>query len=176
MSTSEPMFALTQLSAVLPGLPIHTIRDTQNLRLTLVAPTPIAAAPFMVSQIEALGIPFGNAELSAAFIVVPADEVQGVLHGGAATEDTTGLILIFLPCLIFSLGIAFCRRLGSEWNEQEPIPWGSRVVAKRRLLFDEGHENVWWGAPFFLGFFSRIVPLGVLVEYCAQILLMPGGH
>ena len=74
------MFALAQLGAVLPGLPIHTFRDAHDLRLSLVATTPIAAATFMVSQIEALGIPLGNPQLSAAFVVVPADEVQGVLH------------------------------------------------------------------------------------------------
>ena len=75
------MFALAQLRAVLPGLPIHTFRDAHDLRLSLVATTPIAAATFMVSQIQALGIPFRDAEVSAALVVVPADEVQGVLHG-----------------------------------------------------------------------------------------------
>ncbi|HNP31436.1 MAG TPA: hypothetical protein PKK23_20480, partial [Nitrospirales bacterium] len=61
-------------------------------------------------------------------------------------------------------------------NEQEPIPWGRRVVAKRRLLLDEGHENVGRRAPPVLGFFGRIVPLGVLVENRAQILLILGRH
>ena len=81
MPTLETMFALTQLGAVLPCLPIHTIGDAHNLRLTLVATAPIATATFMVSQIQALGIPFGDTEVFTAFGVVPADEVQGVLHG-----------------------------------------------------------------------------------------------
>ena len=75
------MLALTQLRAVLSGLPIYTIRDAHDLWLSLVASPRIASATFMVSQIQALGIPFRDAEVSAALVVVPADEVQGVLHG-----------------------------------------------------------------------------------------------
>ncbi len=75
------MFALTELSAILLGLPIHTIGDAHDLRLSLVASPGIAAATFMIGQIQALGISFGDPEVSAAFVVVPADEVQGVLHG-----------------------------------------------------------------------------------------------
>ena len=75
-------------------------------------------------------------------IVVPADEVQSVFHGRAAIEETTGLILILLPNLVLGLGIAFRRRFAPEGNEQEPIIGRLRVMAKSRLLLDEGHENV----------------------------------
>jgi hypothetical protein len=174
--TIETIFALTQLSAILPRLPVHTIGNAHDFRFALVAATRIPAATFMVGQIQALGIPFGNAEILTALIVIPADEVQGVFHVRATFEETIGLILILLPGLVLGLGIALRRGFAPEGNEQEPIPWRLRVMAKSRLLLDEGHENVGRRAPPVLGFFGRIVPLEVLSENRAQVVLALGWH
>jgi len=176
MSTLETVFALTQLSAVLPRLPVHTIGNAHDFRFALVATTRIPAATFMVGQIQALGIPFGNTEILATLMVIPTNEVQGVFHGRATFEETIGLILILLPGLVLGLGIALRRGFAPEGNEQEPIIGRLRVMAKSRLLLDEGHENVGRRAPPGLGFFGCIIPLGVLTENRAQVFLTLGWH
>ena len=107
------------------------------LHLRFVSPgaPPITAPSFVVSEVEALRVGEGYAELTPGSLVVPADEVQGIFHVAAAAEQTSPLRLVFIPDRILCLRITLGRRRTAERYEPEPLarrPGIARVSATGR--------------------------------------------
>ena len=140
----------------------------------MVAPT-VAGRPFVVSQIQVLGVIQGNTQSFMAATVIPTDKIRGIFHVGTAGQQTASLVLVFTPNRILRLGITIGRGRPKPRNEpQQPIPWGLCVAAKGRLLVNKGHLGGNGGAPFFLGISGMVVPTGFLSENLADITLLCG--
>lgn len=86
LAAFEAVLASTQLFAVFPGEPIHLIRRAHHFRLLVIALPLVAAVAFVVGEIETLRIPLGDAQALIAFVVIPSDEIQGIIYITTALE------------------------------------------------------------------------------------------
>ena len=84
---------------------LDLLRDVLQPWLGVVAAVAVAA-PALVVQVLAVGVPLGDAVDSLALLDVPAHEVQGVGEVVAAGAPAAGLALVVGPGLVLGLGVA----------------------------------------------------------------------
>ena len=114
----------------------------------------------------------GDLQLAPCLVVVPADEVEGILHVRPAPQQAPPLRLVLAPDGVLRLRVSLGGRGATQGDEaQEPLDRRFGVAPIARFMAHEGHEDVDRRAPLLLGGARMVVPVGVLLEDFADVAL-----
>ena len=126
----------------------------------------------MIGEIEPARVALGNPQFARRPVVVPADEVEGVLHVPAAAEPRAPFPRVVAPGRVLRLGVSLGRRHAAPGDEPQQVLAGRpRIAPVARFVVHEGHEHGDRRAPFLFRRARIVVPVGILVEDRAEVLL-----
>src|SRR5690606_18000784 len=122
--------ALLILAAVYFGAGLHAIGNVDQPGLVGPSAAAEAGIALVVGQVEAVGVVARDTAQAIAVVVVPADEVHGVVEAGAARPAPAGRALVVVPGAVERLRVAVRGRRPRPGDEAEDALAG-RLGARR---------------------------------------------
>jgi hypothetical protein len=99
----------------------------------------ITAVTFVIGEVLAIGVVFGNPVAARRLVDVPADEIDGVAEIGAIGPILAGRLPVPVPGAVQRLAVAVSRRPG--WTRKNPEdPGPQRALAVRAPSYQSSYS------------------------------------
>ncbi|MCY1430367.1 hypothetical protein D9M71_463150 [compost metagenome] len=128
----------------------------------------------MVSQVLVVGIPLGDPQLFLRAVGIPTNEHHRVIKV-VPRAAIAGAVLVLAPDRVLGLCITIGRAHAPPGNYPQQVITGWQcIVNEAAFLLHDRHRHVLRRAVLFLHLQRIFVPVRVLAEDIAEIVLIPG--